>query len=124
MAAMAAIESRSRVSAIAVVIGPDGVVMSDAVPQPSEVQRWTTIADTDDRLAEALVYLGRGEWFDLYKAIECIEHGADGEAVLDKLAFIEVGELKRVKRRANSLRHRRGGKHSPPRPRMRKHLGP
>jgi hypothetical protein len=60
------------------------------------------------------VYLGRGEWFDLYKAIECIEDWANGEAALDKLAFIEAGELKRVKRTANSLRHRRGGRHSPP----------
>jgi hypothetical protein len=125
MAAMAAIEGRSSVSAIGRVIGPDGVVMSDAAPQPSEVQRWTTIADTDDRLADALVYLGKGEWFDLYKAIECIKDWAGGETALDKLGWIEPGELTRVKRTANSFRHRRGG-HPPldDRPRMRKHLGP
>lgn len=92
----------------------DGAILPQAAPQPSEVQRWTTIADTDDRLADALVYLSRAEWFDLYKAIECVEDRAGGEAALDKLGWIEPRELKRVKRTANSLRHRRGGKHTPP----------
>jgi hypothetical protein len=72
------------------------------------------IADTDDRLADALVYLGRREWFDLYKAIECIKDWAGGEALLGKLGWIDPEELKRVKRTANSFRHRRGGTHSPP----------
>src|ERR1700676_5164601 len=111
MAAMAAIEGRSRVSALGVAIGPDGVVVSDAAPQPSEAQRWTRILDRDDRLADALVYLGRGEWF---KAIECIEDWAGSETALGKLGWIEPGELKRIKRTANSFRHRRGGKHIAP----------
>jgi hypothetical protein len=105
---------RVRVGTARMAIGSDGAVVPEAAPQPSEVQRWTMIADTDDRLADALVYLSRAEWFPLYKAIECVEDFAGGEAALDKLGWIEPSELKRVKRTANSFRHRRGGKHSPP----------
>ncbi|TFW55798.1 hypothetical protein CT676_38490 [Bradyrhizobium sp. MOS001] len=101
-------------AAIMRVIGPDGAAVPDAPPQPSDVHRWTSIADTDDRLADALVYLGRREWFDLFKAIECIEDWAGGEGVLIKLGWMDRD--KRVKRTANSFRHRRDGSHSPPSP--------
>jgi hypothetical protein len=108
------LDLRVRVGTARMAIGSDGAVVPEAGLQPSEVQRWTAIADTDDRLADALVYLSRAEWFDLYKAIECVEDRAGGEAALDKLGWIEPGELKRIKRTANAFRHRRGGRHSPP----------
>jgi hypothetical protein len=73
---------RVRVGAARMTIGSDGAIVPEAAPQPSEVQRWTVIADTDDRLADALVYLSRAEWFDLYKAIECVEDFAGGEGRL------------------------------------------
>lgn len=115
--AVATLELRSRVGAVGMrIIGPDGTVVPDAPPQPSDVQRWISIADTDDRLADALVYLGRREWFDLFKAIECIEGWAGGEDALLRLGWMERDEFKRVKRTANSFRHRRGGTHSPPSP--------
>ena len=92
--AAANLELRSRVSAAAIgIIGPDGAVVQDAPPQPSDVQRWTSIADTDDCLADALVYLGRREWFDLFKAIECIEDWAGGEDALLRLGWMERDEL-------------------------------
>jgi hypothetical protein len=108
------VESRSRVSAAGLVIGPDGKPLAADIPQPSEVQRWTKIADVDSHLAEALVHFGRGGWFDLFKVIECIEDLAGGETRLKGLGWIEPSEFMRIKRTANSLRHRRNGKHSPP----------
>jgi hypothetical protein len=108
------LEFRDRIYAATVTIGSDGAVAPAAEPKPSEVQEWAIIADTDDRLADALVYLGRREWFDLYKAIECMEDWAGGEAALGSLGWFKLEELKRVKRTANSFRHRRGGRHSPP----------
>lgn len=109
------LELRTRFgAAVLKVVGPDGAVIPDAPPQPSDVQQWASIADTDDRLADALVYLGRREWFDLFKAIECIEDWAGGEGELIKLGWMD--REKRVKRTANSFRHRRRGTHSPPSP--------
>jgi hypothetical protein len=96
------------------IVGPDGEVVPDAPAQPSDIQRWTSIAGTDDHLADALVYLGRREWFDLFKAIECIEDWAGGEGALIGLGWMD--REKRVKRTANSFRHRRGGAHSAPSP--------
>ncbi len=62
------------------------------------------IADVDGHLAEALVHFGRGGWFDLFKAIECIEDWAGGERPLKGLGWIEPSEFTRIKRTANFLR--------------------
>ena len=63
--AAANLETRGvRISAAAMIIGPDGAVVPDAAPpRPSDIQLWTTIADTDVHLADALVYFGRRGWF-------------------------------------------------------------
>lgn len=107
------LEDRDRFGAAVIkIVGPDGAVVPDAPLQPSDIQRWTSIAGTNDHLADALVYLGRREWFDLFKAIECIEDWAGGESALIKLGWMD----KSVKRTANSFRHRRGGAHSAPSP--------
>lgn len=109
------LELRTRFGAAVIkIVGPDGTVVPDAPPQPSDIQRWTSIAGTNDHLADALVYLGRREWFDLFKAIECIEDWAGGESALIRRGWMEPE--KRVKRTANSFRHRRGGAHSAPSP--------
>jgi hypothetical protein len=130
--AAAHLEIRTRMSVAEMrIIGPDGAVASEAAapPRPSDIQLWATIADTDDHLADALVYFGRGGWFDLFKAIECIEDYArdrrlrraghtrrreSSETALLKLGWIEREEFKRLKRTVNSFRHRRGGTHGPP----------
>ena len=44
-----------------------------APPEPSNPQRWLSLAAEDDLLADALRYFGRGDdWFDIYKALECL----------------------------------------------------
>lgn len=109
------LEVRARFgAAVMKIVGPDGAVVPDAPPRPSDIQRWASIAGTDDHLADALVYLGRREWFDLFKAIECIEDWAGGESVLIRFGWMD--REKRVKRTANSFRHRRGGANSAPSP--------
>src|SRR5712671_1835516 len=44
-----------------------------AVPAPpptrSNVQAWVELSERSDHLTDALIYAGRGEWFDIYKAI-------------------------------------------------------
>jgi hypothetical protein len=113
--AAAVMEGRSRATAVGAAMR-DGVILPSPVPRESEVQRWTAIADVDDRLADALVYFARATWFDLYKAIECLEDWVGSERVLEARGWIETGQLKRVKRTANSFRHRQDGKHTPPSP--------
>jgi hypothetical protein len=114
MLATGKIEGRSR-SAVAVAIGPDGSIIPPPPTKPSDVQDWTVLAEAHELLADTLVYFARNEWFDIFKAIECLEDWVGGgEAGLRDLNWIEKDDLKRLKRTANSYRHRRGGKHSPP----------
>lgn len=42
------LEFRTRLSAVAMLVGPDGAVAPDAAPRPSEVKKWTAIADADE----------------------------------------------------------------------------
>jgi hypothetical protein len=59
-------------------------------------------------MADVLVYFGRGtDWFDVYKAAECLEQRFGGEHVFRKLRWAPATEMKRLKRTANSFRHAR-----------------
>lgn len=107
-------EGRSRMRAVAELIGPDGNPIPPPPPQASEVQQWAALAEEDGELADALVYFGRGEWFDIFKAIECLEDREGGEAALRNLSWIGDDDFKRLKQTANSFRHRKDGKHKPP----------
>ena len=61
------------------VVGPDGRPEPPKPPEPSEPQRWLRIAAEDDLLADALTYFARGDdWFDVYKALECLEMRGSG----------------------------------------------
>jgi hypothetical protein len=109
------IEGRSRVSFAAAEKGPDGTIIPPPSPKPSNVRDWAVLAEANELLADVLVHFARNEWFDIYKAIECLEDWVGGgEAGLLDLNWIEKDDLKRLKRTANSYRHRRRGKHSPP----------
>jgi hypothetical protein len=88
--------------------------MDPVIPAPpptrSNVQVWMEISEKSDHLADALIYFGRGEWFDVYKAVECLEAfagGGDSDLRLKK--WIEPASLILLKRTANCFhRHRRG----------------
>jgi hypothetical protein len=90
-----------------VAVGPDG---NPPPPEPSVPQSWLAIAAKNDLLADALRYFGRGEsWFDMYKALECIEDMVRGQHRLTELGCVSAGEIRRLKQTANSYaRHRRG----------------
>lgn len=98
---------RARVTATAVLIGPDGQVMPPRPPTASEVQHWARIADANDALSDALVFHGRtANWFDIYKAIECLEAFAGGsERKLLAKNWAPSGKIKLMKRTANFSRH-------------------
>ena len=83
---------RSSVIAAATVTGADGKPVPPPAPEPSEVQRWSRVADEEELLDDALIYFGRvpqspagpeaghagtpameaTDWFDIYKALECL----------------------------------------------------
>jgi hypothetical protein len=123
------------------VIGANGKPVPPSAPEPSEVQRWLTIADQEDLLNDALNYFGRvpqspagpeaghagtpameaTEWFDIYKALECIEKRFGG----DETAFRNFAsdrnwtsrsKLELLKRTANWARHARRKFDPPPNP--------
>jgi hypothetical protein len=91
----------------------DGTPISSP-PGRSNVQVWAELSETVDHLRDALVYIGRGGWFDIYKAIECLEDWAGGQKKLERRRWVDADELRLMKWTANSLRHRAGGKQQPP----------
>jgi hypothetical protein len=83
----------------------------------SRPQTWMDLIDRSDHLSDALIYLGRGEWFDIYKAIECLEAFAGGEKSLKAKQWAKSDDITLMKRTANSIyRHRRGGFEPPTNP--------
>ena len=80
-AEMDAFECRAKCRATAVVKDANGNVVTQA-PQPSAVQRWSSAAQDDELLEDALIFFGRAtDWFDLYKCLECLilRHGSERE---------------------------------------------
>jgi hypothetical protein len=116
-AEMAAFEASDKLHAIATVIGPDGKPVPPPHPQPSEVQRWAAIADQETWLDDALIYFGRAtDWFDIYKALECLEKRFGGETAFQELDWVPKTEVERLKRTANWARHARRKFKPPPNP--------
>ena len=92
----------------ATVTGPDGKPVPPPPPQPSEVQRWAKIADANDLLDDALMYFAKGaDWFDIYKALECLFQNAGGEPAFLKLNWEPKKEVERLRYTANWDRHAR-----------------
>jgi hypothetical protein len=115
IAALRITDARDRVRATIVATGPDGKPLPSPPPEPSQLQAWLSTAAKDDLLGDALMYFGRGEsWFDIYKALECIEEKAGGEARLLSIGWAAAGEIKRLKRTANCFARHRRGKFDPP----------
>jgi hypothetical protein len=98
-------------------IAKGGVYESRVLPislnqaTPSEVQRWSALADQETWLHEALTYFGRGaNWFDIYKALELLIKFKGKKWAKSN----GVGPLKQT---ANSFRHADRKKYpSPPKP--------
>lgn len=110
-------EVRDRLRATLVVHGQDGMPTSPPPPEPSNPQRWLSIAAEDDLLADALTYFARGrDWFDMYKALECLFLRFGGETEFLKQGWAEAGEIARLKRTANFERHARRQFAPPPNP--------
>lgn len=108
-------EARSRASAVGVAIQSDGTIAPPPAPEPSDVQKWAGLAQSHELLADALVYFGRGEWFDIFKAIECLRDEVGGQAALENLNWIKKTDLTGLRQTANSFRHRSGSaKNAPP----------
>jgi len=92
----------------------DGTPMPPPSPRRSNVQVWAELSETSDQLGDALVYVGRGGWFDIYKAIECLEDWVGSQRDLESKQWVDANELRLMKRTANSHRHRAGGKQPAP----------
>lgn len=97
--------------------GGAAVLSLDGKPQPSEPQRWLSIAANDVPLADALTYFARGDdWFDVYKALECLELRFGGEVKFRGLGWASASKIKLLKKTANSQRHARLRFAPPPSP--------
>jgi hypothetical protein len=82
-------------------------------PEPSETQRWLAIAAKDPFLEDALTYFGRGDdWFDTYKALECLigRFGGGKEGTFLALDWANACKIKLLKQTADSWRHSRLGR--------------
>jgi hypothetical protein len=107
-------DARDRASMVFVVGGPEKPAPP---PEPSKPQRWLSISAEDDLLADALTYFARGDdWFDVYKALECLEMRFGGEEEFRSLGWADKGKIKLLKRTANSGRHARKKFDPPPHP--------
>ena len=98
---------RIRAAMAVAVLGPDGTSIT-APPEASNAQRWLSIAATDDLLADALTFFGRGDdWFDTYKALECLmgRFGGGKESDFLALGWASAGKIKLLKQTADLWRH-------------------
>ena len=116
MFAETAVFVQSFIDANAFVIGPDGQPVPSP-PQPSEAQRWFEKANTDSWLEDALIYFGKGgNWFDIYKTIECLEMRAGGVREFQDLNWEPKADVQLLKQTANWARHARRKLPPPPNP--------
>src|SRR5207237_993755 len=87
-------------------IGPT----SDTVNPEAEKEQvfWLLrLAEREENVADALRFLNRGTWFDLYFACEVIARDCGGEHELRKRSWATQYELDVVKGNANLYRHTR-----------------
>ena len=93
------------------VFGADGKPKPQPPPEPSNPQRWLLIAAKDPFLADALTYFARGDdWFDTYKALECLFGRFGGERNFLALDWASANKIRLLKRTADSWRHSRLGR--------------
>jgi len=113
----ASLVMRVRTRATAVVIGPDGKPKPPPPPEQSKPQQWLQIAATDEILADALTYYSRGDdWFDIFKALECLFLRFGGEKQFLDLGWASKSQIELLRRTANNERHARLKNKSIPNP--------
>ena len=87
----------------------DGNLVTPPPPEPSATQGWMQASESNDDIADLLVYAGRADnWFDTYKAVEIAERMVGGEHNLQKLVGPASTQLKNMRSTANFYRHARG----------------
>ncbi|MCW6506988.1 hypothetical protein [Lichenifustis flavocetrariae] len=103
------VNARSRVSATL-------TVGAERQPQiPSVVQNWLGSAEADPDRSDLLVYASRADnWFDIYKAIECIERIFGGERGLTAAEIVPTSRIKLLKRTANTIARHANRQFPPP----------
>ena len=106
-------EGRSKVRAVGSALGSDGKPIPEPPPKESEIQHWLQIAENDKFLDDALIYAGKANWFDIYKALECLSERFGGEEKFLALGWEPKRDIKNLKRAANWERHVRW-KYDPP----------
>jgi hypothetical protein len=100
-------EGRSKFRVDGVVVGPDGQQKAGP-PKASDPQRWIEAAKGDDALADALIYYSRADnWFDIYKALECLFIKFGGEEEFIRMGWKSRAAVKALKRTADNERHAR-----------------
>jgi hypothetical protein len=115
-------KARSKAGAVGVAIGPDGKPVPPPPPERSNAQRWLLIAAEDDLLADALTYVARGDdWFDIYKALGCLELKFGGKRKgqverFRRLGWADPDKIELLRWTANSGRHARLKFDPPPNP--------
>jgi hypothetical protein len=101
-----AIETRCKVRATAVVLGPDGNPKPASPPEASPPQKWNLVAERSDDASYLLDHFGRADnWYDIYKTLEFAEHLMCGEHKLAKLLGENAKQKKDLKASANFFRH-------------------
>ena len=102
--------SRASVVGVGMAIGSDGEPVRSK-PEPSLVQRWTEISDTEIDLADLLEQIGRADnWYDIYKACELVQHLVKGKHALRRLLGSEASRYDDMAATANFYRHARAHK--------------
>jgi hypothetical protein len=75
--------------------------------EKAEVLRWLRLAEREDYVADALRFLRRGTWFDLYFACEVLGYDCGDQHKLMQRQWAKEYELELVRQNANLYRHAR-----------------
>jgi len=96
------------ITATAEVRNADGSIPPPPPPQRSEVQRWAQLAESNEDVADMLIFASRGDsWFDIYKALELARSIAGSQRKLETLLGQSSKKYENLRRTANFYRHAR-----------------
>ncbi len=96
----ATVEGRSRMTG-KLIVGDMGETM-DVLRPPSGADPLVNLADQNEKVADALRFYARGDWFNLYKAWEVVRDAAGGETELIKKDWATKAQRRRFTGTAQS----------------------